>query len=70
MRLEDLPFKPVRGSLYDPRELLAGFDPSRPQSLVQVPDFQIYRYFVMKGRATPADAVAGMMEALHDNSIL
>ena len=24
----------------------------------------------MKGRATPADAVAGMMEALHDNSIL
>ncbi len=70
MRLEDLPFRPIRGSLYDPRELLAGFDPARPQSLVQVPDFQIYRYFVLKGRAAPADAVAGMMEALHDNSIL
>jgi hypothetical protein len=70
MRFEDLPFKPIRGSLYDSRELLEGFDPSRPQSLVQVPDFQTYRYFVMKGRAAPADAVAGMMEALHDNSIL
>lgn len=70
MGLEDLPFKPIRGSLYDPRELLAGFDPSRPQSLAQVPDFRTYRYFVMKGRAAPADAVAGMMEALHDNSIL
>jgi predicted Rossmann-fold nucleotide-binding protein len=70
MRFEDLPFKPIRGSLYDSRELLAGFDPSRPQSLLQVPDFQIYRYFVRKGRAAPADAAAGMMEALHDNSIL
>jgi predicted Rossmann-fold nucleotide-binding protein len=70
MPLEDLPFKPLRGSLYDPRELLAGFDPARPQSLVHVPDFQTYRYFVMKGRAAPADPVAGMMEALHDNSIL
>jgi predicted Rossmann-fold nucleotide-binding protein len=70
MRLEDLPFKPIRGSLYDSRELLEGFDPARPQSLVQVPDFQTYRYFVMKGRAAPADPVAGMMEALHDNSIL
>jgi predicted Rossmann-fold nucleotide-binding protein len=70
MRLEDLPFKPIRGSLYDSRELLEGFDPARPQSLTRVPDFQTYRYFVMKGRAAPADAVAGMMEALHDNSIL
>ncbi|MGC1730810.1 MAG: hypothetical protein WA747_15700 [Steroidobacteraceae bacterium] len=69
-KLEDLPFKPIRGSLYDSRELLEGFDPRRPQSLVQVPDFQTYRYFVMNGRAAPADAVAGMMEALHDNSIL
>jgi predicted Rossmann-fold nucleotide-binding protein len=33
-------------------------------------DFKTFQYFVRKGRATPGDPYAGMMEALHDNSIL
>jgi predicted Rossmann-fold nucleotide-binding protein len=49
---------------------MAGFDPAKPASMADIPDFSTYRYFVVNGRATPADPYAGMMEALHDNSIL
>lgn len=70
MALEDLPFQPVRGTLYSSLELMSGFDPARPESVAEMVDFRIFRYFVTKGRAAPAEPVAGMMEALHDNSIL
>lgn len=33
-------------------------------------DFRTFQYFVRYGRATPKDPYVGMMEALHDNSIL
>ncbi|QHT65347.1 hypothetical protein GXP67_00985 [Rhodocytophaga rosea] len=70
MSNKKLPFQPIRGELYTSAELSNGFDPNRPESLVEMTDFQTYRYFYMNGRATPADPYVGMMEALHDNSIL
>jgi len=65
-----LPFQPIRGNLYDSSELLSGFDSATPQSFAQIPDFKIFQYFVVHGRAAPADPYAAMMEALHDNSML
>jgi hypothetical protein len=49
---------------------MAGFDPSNPRSLSATPDFLSFVYFVVNGRAAPKDPYAGMMQALHDNSVL
>jgi len=68
-KLKDLPFRPIRGSLYTSEELARGYELERPESLADTVDFQTYRYFVMNGRATPSDPFSGMMQALHDNSI-
>jgi predicted Rossmann-fold nucleotide-binding protein len=70
MSKRELPFQPVRSRLYTSSELSAGFDPTKPESMVELADFLTYRYFKLNGRATPVDEFVGMMEALHDNSIL
>ncbi|TGN89679.1 hypothetical protein EOW77_0005050 [Bradyrhizobium yuanmingense] len=67
---EDLPFQPIRSSLYESAELMRGFDVGDATSHGRIPDFLTYIYFVVNGRATPSSRDAGMMEALHDNSIL
>ncbi|MGJ6122326.1 hypothetical protein QN239_07095 [Mycolicibacterium sp. Y3] len=48
---------------------MAGFDPDNPDSIADTLDFKIYRYYITEGANFPTDAVAGMMEALADNSI-
>lgn len=70
MSKRDLPFQPIRSGLYTSSELSAGFDSARPESMTEMADFRTYQYFKMNGRASPADEFVGMMEALHDNSIL
>ena len=70
MQDTNLPFQPIRNSLYSSAELLAGFSFGEPRSLAETPDFQCYRYFVMNGRAVSQSPYASMMQALHDNSIL
>ncbi|WP_315724972.1 MULTISPECIES: hypothetical protein [unclassified Bradyrhizobium] len=67
---EDLPFQPIRSHLYESQELMRGFDVADPGSHLRIPDFLTYVYFVQNGRAAPKTRDAGMMEALHDNSIL
>jgi len=66
MPLPNLPFRPIRGELYSPTELLEGYHPENPLSYAETLDFQIFRYFVITGRSTPTDALASIMEALHD----
>jgi hypothetical protein len=66
---DDPPFQPIRYTLYNSRDLLSGYDPTNPSSMGNTPDFLSYRYFVKNGRATPRDPYAGMLQALHDNSI-
>lgn len=66
----DPPFQPIRSTLYSSRELLRGFAVDRPQSLARTLDFESFVYFVVHGRAAPRDPYAGMMQALHDNSIV
>jgi predicted Rossmann-fold nucleotide-binding protein len=65
-----LTFAPIRDELYTSQELSAGFDPGRAESIGETLDFRTYQYFVVNGRATPSHPYAGMMEALHDNSVL
>ncbi|GJO09365.1 LOG family protein [Mycobacterium marinum] len=66
----DIPFQPLRNSLYTSLELMSGFDPERPLSAAETLDFQTYRYFTANGGACPNDPYAGMMQALHDHSIM
>jgi len=63
-------FQPVRNSLYTGKELTLGFDPKIPESVARCVDFKTYEYFVKNGSSRPSKPYAGMMEALHDNSIL
>lgn len=65
----ELPFQPVRSTLYSSSELLAGFESDDPSSMAGTLDFKAFRYFVANGRAAPSDPYAGMMQALHDHSI-
>ena len=62
------PFQTDRRLLYTSAELLSGFSPDAPSTLAQTPDYQIYRYWVSKGRYKP-DRHEATLQCLHDNSI-
>jgi predicted Rossmann-fold nucleotide-binding protein len=64
-----LPFTPIRNSVYAPEELFAGFDPAVPGSYADTMDFAAYRWFVATGRSTPTEPYPAMMRALHDSSL-
>lgn len=66
----EVPFQPIRNDLYTSLELMDGFAPDDPDSTARTLDFRCYRYFVASGAAAPSDPYAGMMEALHDHSIM
>lgn len=66
----EVPFQPLRNSLYTSLELMNGFESHRPLSFTETLDFRSYRYFIANGGACPTDPYAGMMQALHDHSIM
>lgn len=66
----EMPFQPIRNSMYSSQELMDAFDPADVDSYVRTLDFRSYRYYVAKGGVAVVDPYAGMMEAVHDNSIL
>lgn len=69
MPLSDLPFQPMRRSLYSAEELMQGFDAHDPESFADVADFRIYECFVRSGGANSEDHFVSMMQAMHDHSI-
>ena len=69
MQSFNLPFQPIRGTLYSERELFEGFDAADPSSFQRTRDFRIYRQFIKAGGASSPDGFATMMQSLHDNSI-
>jgi len=69
MKAFDLPYQPIRRTLYTPEELFDGYDPEDPASWAETPDFAIYRHFVKNGREATPDPYLGMMQALHDHAI-
>lgn len=66
----EVPFQPLRTSLYTSQELMSGFEPHRPLSFAETLDFRSYQFFIANGGACPTDPYAGMMQALHDHSIV
>jgi predicted Rossmann-fold nucleotide-binding protein len=64
----NLPYQPIRQSLYKRSELFNGFDFTDASSWGNTVDFRIYKHFVMEGGNAP-NPYMGMMQALHDNSI-
>lgn len=64
-----LPYQPLPQRLYTSADLFRGFDPGQPASWTKTPDFEIYRHFVIEGRARPRNPYLGMMQALHDDAI-
>lgn len=60
------PFDAERRAVYTPDELFAGFDPARPSSFGETPDFASFRWFVATGRGTPMDADEAVQRAVHD----
>lgn len=65
----NLPYSPLRWTLYDGLELFQGFDPAEPGSWALTTDFAIYRHYVAEGGTAPSNPFTSMMQALHDNSI-
>jgi predicted Rossmann-fold nucleotide-binding protein len=65
----NLPYSPLRWTLYDGLELFQDFDPTEPDSWALTTDFAIYRHYVAEGRTAPSNPFMSMMQALHDNSI-
>ncbi|QBF26740.1 hypothetical protein EXN22_13920 [Pseudomonas tructae] len=64
------PFNPIHDGLYSADELLSGFTPDNPLSVIDTADYLSYLYFQQNGRTTITDPFAGMMQALHDASIV
>ncbi|HEX7834518.1 MAG TPA: Rossmann fold nucleotide-binding protein [Pseudolysinimonas sp.] len=58
-----------RLQVYTAAELFEGFDPSRPESYGETPDFANYEWFVATGRNTPMDAVEAVQRAVHDANV-
>ncbi|WP_271591174.1 hypothetical protein [Bradyrhizobium sp. CCBAU 65884] len=62
-------FEPFPKSLYKAETLLSGFDPTRPETYVDMLDFRIFREFQAAGGAATGDYLVAMSRALHDNGI-
>jgi predicted Rossmann-fold nucleotide-binding protein len=58
-----------RQEVYTAAELFAGFDPARPDSYGDTPDFANFRWFVATGRGTPTDAGEAVQRAVHDANV-
>ncbi len=65
----NLPYQPIRETLYTAAELFAGFDPDERSSFSRTLDFKIYQQFVRDGGTRPINPYQGMMRALHDCTI-
>ncbi len=65
----DVPYNPYRATLYQPDDLYKNYDPFRPESYQDTPDFQIYRYYRDKGKYYPDSIYETLAQKLHDHSI-
>ena len=49
----NLPYQPIRQSLYKRSDLFKGFDSTNASSWGKTVDFRIYKHFVMEGGSAP-----------------
>jgi predicted Rossmann-fold nucleotide-binding protein len=65
----NVPYNPYRAQLYTVDQLYKNYDPRRPDSYLETPDFKIYDYFTRKGRYYPDTIYETLAQKLHDHSI-
>ncbi len=65
----DVPYNPYRAQLYTIDQLYKHYDPLRPDSYLETPDYKIYDYFTRKGRYYPDTIYETLAQKLHDHSI-
>ncbi len=58
-----------RREVYTAAELFADFDPARPDSYGDTPDFANFRWYAATGRGTPTDAAEAVQRAVHDANV-
>lgn len=63
-----IPVQPFRTHLYEPDELLGGFDAAVAGSYAHTHDFEVYRAYVQVGREM-SDHIHAVARAIHDSSI-
>ncbi|MEM1297440.1 MAG: hypothetical protein AAGH89_18890 [Verrucomicrobiota bacterium] len=69
-RLEGVPFRPYRGRLYSPGELLAdGYRMGEPESYEETLDKRVYNHFEQHGRDEALSIVETLARRLHDHAI-
>jgi predicted Rossmann-fold nucleotide-binding protein len=65
----NVPYNPYRAHLYTIDQLYKHYDPLRPESYHETPDYKIYEYFTRKGRYYPDTIYETLAQKLHDHSI-
>jgi hypothetical protein len=65
----ELPFSPIRTSLYTPQDLMGSLNACDYRSFASTVDFKCFAYYVEHGRSAPRDPLSSIFESLHDNSI-
>ena len=70
-RLSDLPYKPYRNVLYSPDELMEGYVPGKPGSMLEdTRDGRIYHYFRRHNRpGVVAPIIEALAQRIHDHAI-
>lgn len=66
---DERPFTAHRSRLYTPKELFAGFDPSRADGYDSTYDALVYRHWAATGRQYPDRIDESLARRLHDHSI-
>lgn len=61
-----LPFDQERQTVYSAEQLFSGFDPERPESFGETPDFASFRWYLATGAGAPMDAAEAVQRAVHD----
>ncbi len=68
-RIPGLPYKPYRGALYTPEELLGGYEPGVPGSYGKTLDGRIYAHYKKTGGIKPPSILESLGRWLHDHAI-
>jgi len=66
---DDLPYQPYRKTLYNPADLYAEFDPSRPETYADTLDARVYVHWKQTGGLGGADMIEALARRIHDHSI-
>ena len=68
-RIDSIPFEPYRSKLYEPEELVRGFDPESGAGYERTYDGRVYEHFMATGGGRPTDILEALARRIHDHAI-